>query len=241
MKDFIGNYIINNLMFWALLIGIILFVLFYRELKSSTKVLLAKKSLKQLPKDKYIVLSDIVIKTARKAHKIDNVIISSYGIFIIKYLDVKGKIYGDDRESSWIELTNNKKNYFDNPVKENHGSIRALSQLLDLDSNYFISIICVPSDAVICTETKDKMTQVELLDDTIKTYRKEVIKYGLLEIKKKIKSSNIATESYFSSDLEEHDINSCPKCGSKLVVRKGKYGDFIGCSNYPKCKFTKEL
>ena len=29
----------------------------------------------------------------------------------------------------------------------------------------------------------------------------------------------------------------CPECGSPLVYRKGKYGEFIGCSNYPKCKY----
>jgi len=29
----------------------------------------------------------------------------------------------------------------------------------------------------------------------------------------------------------------CPRCGGKLVLRKGKYGEFKGCSNYPKCRF----
>ena len=32
--------------------------------------------------------------------------------------------------------------------------------------------------------------------------------------------------------------NSCPKCGGELVKRKGKFGDFKGCSNYPKCRFV---
>lgn len=31
--------------------------------------------------------------------------------------------------------------------------------------------------------------------------------------------------------------NICPKCGGKLVKRKGKYGIFIGCSNYPECLY----
>ncbi len=34
------------------------------------------------------------------------------------------------------------------------------------------------------------------------------------------------------------DIPVCPACGSKLVLRKGKYGSFYGCSAYPKCKYT---
>ena len=32
----------------------------------------------------------------------------------------------------------------------------------------------------------------------------------------------------------------CPKCGGRLVERRGKYGSFYGCSNYPKCKFTTQ-
>ncbi|MFA5407637.1 MAG: type I DNA topoisomerase [Bacilli bacterium] len=31
----------------------------------------------------------------------------------------------------------------------------------------------------------------------------------------------------------------CPNCGSPLVIRKGKYGPFVSCSNYPKCKYIK--
>lgn len=34
------------------------------------------------------------------------------------------------------------------------------------------------------------------------------------------------------------DGGICPKCGGKLIMRDGKYGRFIGCSNYPKCKYT---
>ena len=29
----------------------------------------------------------------------------------------------------------------------------------------------------------------------------------------------------------------CPRCGGQLVERTGKYGEFFGCENYPKCKF----
>ena len=31
----------------------------------------------------------------------------------------------------------------------------------------------------------------------------------------------------------------CPNCGNPLVIRKGKYGEFIACSNYPECKYIK--
>ncbi|RLA66861.1 MAG: type I DNA topoisomerase [Epsilonproteobacteria bacterium] len=32
---------------------------------------------------------------------------------------------------------------------------------------------------------------------------------------------------------------NCPKCESDLLLRKGRYGEFIACSNFPKCKYTK--
>lgn len=31
----------------------------------------------------------------------------------------------------------------------------------------------------------------------------------------------------------------CPNCGSPLVIRKGKFGEFVACSNYPECKYIK--
>ncbi len=33
----------------------------------------------------------------------------------------------------------------------------------------------------------------------------------------------------------------CPKCGSELIVQKGRYGKFIGCSNFPKCKHIEPI
>ncbi len=38
----------------------------------------------------------------------------------------------------------------------------------------------------------------------------------------------------------EETGESCPECGKPLVVRKGKYGEFVACSNYPECKYIKK-
>lgn len=37
----------------------------------------------------------------------------------------------------------------------------------------------------------------------------------------------------------EQGDHICKWCGRKLVLRNGKYGEFYGCSNYPKCKYVK--
>ena len=34
--------------------------------------------------------------------------------------------------------------------------------------------------------------------------------------------------------------DKCPNCGSPLVERTGKFGKFIACNNYPKCKYIKK-
>ena len=36
-------------------------------------------------------------------------------------------------------------------------------------------------------------------------------------------------------------VKKCPKCGSPLKMRKGKYGDFWGCTGYPGCRYTKNV
>jgi ribonuclease HI len=37
------------------------------------------------------------------------------------------------------------------------------------------------------------------------------------------------------------EVKRCPLCSSKLVVRKGRFGKFYGCSHYPQCKFTENI
>ena len=38
----------------------------------------------------------------------------------------------------------------------------------------------------------------------------------------------------------EETGEKCPECGNPLVIRKGKYGEFTACSNYPTCKYIKK-
>ncbi len=50
-------------------------------------------------------------------------------------------------------------------------------------------------------------------------------------------------ESAFT-DMEkkapEETGETCPECGNPLVVRNGRYGEFVACSNYPECKYIKK-
>ena len=49
--------------------------------------------------------------------------------------------------------------------------------------------------------------------------------------KKNIKSQKIAIPTG----------EKCPECGSELVKRKGRYGEFVACSGFPKCKYTQNV
>ncbi|GAF80884.1 unnamed protein product, partial [marine sediment metagenome] len=42
-------------------------------------------------------------------------------------------------------------------------------------------------------------------------------------------------DEFDESQLE----GGCPKCGEELTLKEGRFGKFIACTNYPKCKFTK--
>lgn len=39
----------------------------------------------------------------------------------------------------------------------------------------------------------------------------------------------------------EIETEKCLECGGKLVKRKGPFGEFYGCLNYPKCRFIKKI
>lgn len=78
-------------------------------------------------------------------------------------------------------------------------------------------------------ENLDKVAEgeqdlVNLLKDFNEPFQK------LLQIKKDDKAV---------IDVEESIDEICPRCKSKLVIRYSKFGRFIACSGFPKCKFTK--
>ncbi len=47
--------------------------------------------------------------------------------------------------------------------------------------------------------------------------------------------------SEYKKETVEHLDRKCPECGAPLLIRWGRYGKFIACSNYPKCKYTEPL
>ncbi|UOS04315.1 type I DNA topoisomerase [Helicobacter pylori] len=47
-------------------------------------------------------------------------------------------------------------------------------------------------------------------------------------------------KNIISQKVHEKTGESCPKCGGELVKKNSRYGEFIACNNYPKCKYVKQ-
>lgn len=54
-----------------------------------------------------------------------------------------------------------------------------------------------------------------------------------------LKSNRVEYDMGNSNAKYRNGENTCAYCGATLVLRKGKNGEFYGCSNFPKCRYTK--
>ena len=96
--------------------------------------------LNMLPKDKYIVINDLLIKNSHgSTSQVDHVVLSIYGIFVIETKNYSGRIYGNDKAENWIKNVYGHKYSFYNPVKQNYGHIKAVKRCLGLSSDYGIN------------------------------------------------------------------------------------------------------
>lgn len=246
---------ITNPYFVVIVILAILIDIFYPKFRGFMGEFWVKQELKKLPKDKYKVLNDIMINSNSMTHQIDHLIISKFGIFVIEMKNYYGYIWGNTHKDKWIQQLgkNGKYKYhFKNPIHQNYGHVKALEELLNLDNKYFIPIVCFSNQVKLSKDIKKDVVQLDYLVSAIEIYQDSIIEEQSLDaIYNKIVESNITDKSErkkhvkniktkIKDDNEKANNMICPKCGGELVMRNGRYGTFIGCSNYPKCKFTKK-
>ena len=101
-------------------------------------------------------------------------------------------------------------------------------------------------------ETTDKLQ--EFFSDLINTDYTRDMETDLDSIAEGNKVWNKVLEDFYKlfeprvkgafSDMEKKEAEqtgeNCPECGNPLVIRKGRYGEFVACSNYPECKYIKK-
>lgn len=87
----------------------------------------------------------------------------------------------------------------------------------------------------------------KLLDRSIRTARRlksltaeKMRKMGLTDEEIKLIEAKLE-ELFAKSYLPKITfvVKECPKCGSLLVKRSGKFGEFMGCPKYPKCNYAR--
>ena len=241
---------IKQPLFWLLMIFALLSTIFYKKLSGFMGELLVKTELNKLPKDKYVVFNDILIKSSKGTHQIDHIVISKFGIFVVEMKNYDGLITGDEYKDKWTQHLGRKKYCFNNPIHQNYGHIKALQEVLNLEESNFVSIVCISNRAKVRVKSKN-VVQLDYINDFIKSFEKEIVKTNLVETKELLEAKNIKDKSArkvhvkkIKSNMKDKEIKEknmiCPKCGNKLIERSGKYGEFIGCSNYPKCKYTAQ-
>lgn len=249
----INTYLNNPRLLLSTVIIIVLSIIskkYYPKLRGFMGEYWVKIELSKLPKNEYIVLNDIMIKDEKGTHQIDHLVISKYGIFVIEMKNYNGLIKGKEYDNKWCQFLGNIKNYFLNPIHQNYGHIKSLSNLLKLEEKCFISVICFSNQAKIDVNCKTIVTQVDYLTSEILKYKDSLVFNDISDILNIIISNNIKDKDVRKKHVKDIylRVNNnqileknmiCPKCGHKLIERNGKYGKFIGCSNYPKCKYIK--
>jgi len=199
-------------------------------------------------KGKYVVLKNIYIPHEGKTTEIDLIMVHEKGIFVFESKNYSGTIYGEIDQLNWIQvLDNGSKNKFYNPIRQNQTHIKALAKYLDLPEEDFLSYV-IFSERCTLKKVPPKTPQIIVLR------RPEMLERLQLQIAYNKRKYDDETFGKIISKLREgtnkseeekqkhiEDIKTkCPFCGNELILRKGKYGEFWGCSAYPKCKFTRQ-
>lgn len=198
-------------------------------------------------KDHKYVIHNLMIVNDGKSSQIDHLIISRTGIFVIETKNYSGRIYGQENQREWTQVLQygKVKNKFYNPIMQNKTHIYALSKVIGR-SDCFVSIIVFPKAKLMTYTTAD----VGYITDIGKRYRQQVNKIFSVDEMNSIYIKLLKFKNNPSVSTRDHvrgiermktniDNNICPRCGKSLVLRKGKYGNFYGCSGFPQCKFKK--
>lgn len=239
------------------ILGILIFLFFLRKKMPSIRGRIGEKKVSNILKrlsDEYFVINDLLLKTSYGTSQIDHVVISKFGIFVIETKNYTGWIYGGENSENWTKNVYGNKYSFRNSIKQNYAHIKALMEIFGIPSTaVFIPIVVFSNQADIKVQTSKEVINFYELIRTISCYQQE--RLTDTEVQKYVCKLSNSTE-YTKEEKKEHVLNIkndiykknvninngiCPRCGNKLVERKGKYGKFLGCSKYPHCRFTKIL
>lgn len=206
--------------------------------------------LEKLDSKNYLVINDLMLKTAKGSIQIDHVVVSAYGIFVIETKCYQGHIYGSKDAEYWTQNIYGNKFQMYNPTRQNLSHVRALHNLLNHKFNDIAiePVVVFAGSATLTDNLLDEQTiySENLLNwiyhfTDIKISSPTLI-YDHLQmhnVEKRQRVGHVAYVQQVQQEQEKKIANGiCPRCGGELTYRKGRYGNFWGCSNYPRCRFT---
>ena len=192
---------------------------------------------------------DVIIPSKNGTTQIDHLLVSPYGVFIVETKNIKGWIFGAEDQSKWTQSLYGKKYSFQNPIRQTFRQKKILSEYLNLDESIIHTVIYFVGDCKFKTHLPTNVIRSGL-GSHIKQYRNRILSpeeigRALKMLEKHVSESTLTTKDHIQSLRERHSSTTvCPKCGSNLVERTAMKGPkaglkFLGCENYPRCRFTK--
>lgn len=255
---FLSNF--EVICFFIVIIGLIILKIKFPQLKGAIGEKFVSHRLKKLDSN-YKVYHDLYVPNKKGTTQIDHVVTSPYGIFVIETKHYNGWIFGSENQKYWTQVIYKRKEKLYNPIWQNYGHIQSLKRE---NSPFFYSIIAFSNQSTLKFNenfTSAKVIQIPQLVNVIK--EKNNVVFNPMELqeindlleklndksrkeKRAIKKGHV---QQVKSNLQKQKVmdgnirlnNTCPKCNGKLSIRNEKYGSFYGCSNFPKCKYTKKI
>ncbi len=242
-----------ELTFWAVLtVSFLIWMAFGAPLRGDIGEGTVARHLKNLPGNKYTVFNDVMVKTGRGSVQIDHIVVSVYGIFVIETKNISGIITGTEHGESWLKTDHGRKYEFFNPITQNTGHINALAHKLNVPASKFISIIAFSTRGrLMFHQLPTPVVYIPQVTGKIKCYRDIKLSAKraneIADQIQKIKKYKLVSNRQHIADVEKARAERynkiangiCPSCGGRLTLRRGQYGEFWGCSNYPNCKYTR--
>ena len=208
--------------------------------------------LSRLPEE-YHIFNDVYLENNGFSSQIDHVVISQYGVFIIETKNYSGKIYGSENAEQWTQYLQGKGHKFYSPLRQNQSHAKVIKDILHISPDKIIPIVVFLTCADLHCSTTTPVLYTRQLREYIMSHKKIAFSPDGVERLSQRLNKYIITDPLRKRDhidnirqnINERELQVanliCPRCKGKLVERHGKYGRFLGCSNYPKCNFTREL
>ena len=194
---------------------------------------------------------DVIILSNNGTTQIDHILVSPFGIFVIETKNYRGWIYGSDSQSNWTQVIYKYKYSFQNPLRQTHRHKKVLSKYLGINELYIQTVISFTGDVKFKTELPSNVLRSGV-GSYIKKFKDKVFSdkeiERIIDLLSNLKSEmKISKEEHIQSLHNRHTSETiCPSCGSDLLKRTVKKGakqgsHFLGCSSFPRCRYTKEL